>query len=413
MGQAPPRAPVPGPSPRPGRLAPARQPGRDAAPREEDLAPRTPARPATSARAGREAGAREPPEPEPEGGAAGPWERAPMARRLPAASRPALAVGPGSHFFAAEGRDRATEGAPVPGAAPAAAAAPRPQDLSGPCGAPAPAPPAGSPPAREVPLQPREHTCFSEQSRSGCARIPGREGSAESRGESAQQHADAGEQPERPGRQLHAAAGSADGKAGELHDVLAHLEALLRQPRRVEDVVGAYRKLSDWTYAHQWDDDLEEVLQKLSTSHDYPPWRRQALEEAYLLFYEDRAQEGNAETLRVLPEPPTSLELGDRRLPEKLMNSRVSRAPLYQNSFEDWSGCLRKQRVEYDIRRTKEGREIQTRDVSERFECPGNDPVRQLLAVFGPSECCSRRVKLQDEGGELPSNRTRRPIGAS
>eukprot|EP00418_Pyrodinium_bahamense_P060181 CAMPEP_0179187152 /NCGR_PEP_ID=MMETSP0796-20121207/92857_1 /TAXON_ID=73915 /ORGANISM="Pyrodinium bahamense, Strain pbaha01" /LENGTH=204 /DNA_ID=CAMNT_0020891203 /DNA_START=161 /DNA_END=772 /DNA_ORIENTATION=+ len=156
-----------------------------------------------------------------------------------------------------------------------------------------------------------------------------------------------------------------EAKAHELFDLLVALEAQLADPQSIALVGRTYVRLTAWTKEHLWDTDLQEVLEWLQPDPIYPTWRRQALEEAYRLFYDDVAREGDAEAISHLPEPPTSEEIGFRRLPEALVTGAASRAPLFSGTYEDKTACpLNRRRWEYDIRRTQakdrpaSGREI-------------------------------------------------------
>lgn len=140
-------------------------------------------------------------------------------------------------------------------------------------------------------------------------------------------------------------------KARELVGILRCLEGHLAESSRADAVGAAYRGLLDWTRVHQWDDDLEVVLGHLQPEGMYPPWRRQALEEAYMMYYEDCARNGDARVLEQLPEPPTSKERGGRAVPEGMLKERVRQGEAFQGSY-DASGLCCARRWEYQIARS-------------------------------------------------------------
>merc|ERR1719189_1839823 len=95
---------------------------------------------------------------------------------------------------------------------------------------------------------------------------------------------------------------------------------------------------------------MEGTLQLLDQETSYVPWRRQALEEAYRLFYDDVATSGS-EQVKALPEPPTSEEMGFRKLNEALANPKAVKQPAIRGSYQDTACMLQKTRWEYQIRR--------------------------------------------------------------
>lgn len=175
------------------------------------------------------------------------------------------------------------------------------------------------------------------------------------------------------------------------------------------NVGQAYRQLREWTKRHVWDKDLQEVLEWLKPDGIYPTWRRQALEEAYRLFYEDVAKEGEAEAIEVLPEPPTSEEIGFRRLPEALVSGAAVRAPLFSSFYEDKTACpiAGRKRWDYEIRRIEakerraNGRKIVPQGVRETKPVSATGGYVQAIAqVLVPTDqCCARRDEARRARG--------------
>jgi len=201
----------------------------------------------------------------------------------------------------------------------------------------------------------------------------------------------------------------AEAKAHELFDLLLTLEQQLADPSSVSSVGQAYRQLHEWTKRHVWDKDLQEVLEWLKPDGIYPTWKRQALEEAYRLFYEDVAKDGDAEAIAVLPEPPTSEEIGFRRLPEALVSGAAVRAPLFSSFFEDKTACpiAGRRRWDYEIKRTEakdskaHGREIVPQGVRETKPASATGSIAQAIAqVLVPTDqCCARRDEARRARG--------------
>lgn len=100
--------------------------------------------------------------------------------------------------------------------------------------------------------------------------------------------------------------GSSGRRADDLRAILRALEVRLASPKDVAAVGEAYYELYRWTNQHQADADLAEVLERLEPEAMYPEWRRQALEDAYVLFYEDVKRLGGNRALEQLPPPPIS-----------------------------------------------------------------------------------------------------------
>lgn len=203
-------------------------------------------------------------------------------------------------------------------------------------------------------------------------------------------------------------------KAQELCRLLRSLEDQMASVKDFKRLGQTYRDLSDWTLHHSEDEDLPQVLQKLTPAHMYPAWRRQALEEAYMLLYEDMAQQGNKDAIENLPEPPTSAEIGFRKLPEGLLNSRDRSHRHFSNAYEAGHPCCYRRRWDYDIRRTSKpvgdlngdkskskrvpaGREIVAKEFSSRA-CPcAADPLGRFMQTLSLKDgCCGRERKGSD-----------------
>eukprot|EP00930_Biecheleria_cincta_P058800 TRINITY_DN4459_c0_g1_i4.p1 TRINITY_DN4459_c0_g1~~TRINITY_DN4459_c0_g1_i4.p1 ORF type:complete len:316 (+),score=52.07 TRINITY_DN4459_c0_g1_i4:31-948(+) len=186
-------------------------------------------------------------------------------------------------------------------------------------------------------------------------------------------------------------------KVTELHGLFRQLEDALANPK-VAAVGDTYRKLAAWNKDHRWDPDLQSVLEVLSQEHMCPMWRRQALEEAYRLFYDDVAIRGLEEELAQLPEPPTSEDIGFRQLPEALLSSAAARQPVYRGSFEDQNACMvYRRRWDYEIRKTGEVGQptVQGRSISftghSRYMCAGDVATKVAQAVLPVESCCAAR----------------------
>lgn len=191
-------------------------------------------------------------------------------------------------------------------------------------------------------------------------------------------------------------------KAVELLRFLEALERKLAATPEV-DVLGvgkAYADVVAWAGAHQWDNDLEGALQWLSQEGGYLPWRRQALEEAYRLFYEDVARSGS-ELVQDLLEPPTSEEMGFRKLNESLANSNAFTQQAVRGSYKDSTCVLQKSRWDYQIRRTPPTREggISSRQIvyvgyaeDASIAAKAFQGLGYMLPVEG---CCAQRDSAQ------------------
>eukprot|EP00913_Durusdinium_trenchii_P018845 g17708.t1 len=179
-------------------------------------------------------------------------------------------------------------------------------------------------------------------------------------------------------------------KAFELLNLYQQLEEALAKPSAVVDVGEAYRQILVWCRAHPQ-----------CASERYPAWRRQALEEAYRLFYDEAALWAAADLER-LPEPPTSEESESmaRLLSKRPMQDGWDGEIIRQwqwilpsnRSFTDRSGFFR-QTWHYEIHRISSsgvsGRRIVALSES-RYVCAG-DVSAKLLHTVLPDECCSAR----------------------
>eukprot|EP00930_Biecheleria_cincta_P058801 TRINITY_DN4459_c0_g1_i5.p1 TRINITY_DN4459_c0_g1~~TRINITY_DN4459_c0_g1_i5.p1 ORF type:complete len:294 (+),score=44.12 TRINITY_DN4459_c0_g1_i5:31-882(+) len=186
-------------------------------------------------------------------------------------------------------------------------------------------------------------------------------------------------------------------KVTELHGLFRQLEDALANPK-VAAVGDTYRKLAAWNKDHRWDPDLQSVLEVLSQEHMCPMWRRQALEEAYRLFYDDVAIRGLEEELAQLPEPPTSEDIGFRQLPEALLSSAAARQPVYRGSFEDQNACMvYRRRWDYEIRKTGEVGHS-------RYMCAGDVATKVAQAVLPVESCCAARETANRARGPRPAS---------
>eukprot|EP00928_Gymnodinium_smaydae_P037273 TRINITY_DN25902_c0_g2_i2.p1 TRINITY_DN25902_c0_g2~~TRINITY_DN25902_c0_g2_i2.p1 ORF type:complete len:256 (-),score=48.55 TRINITY_DN25902_c0_g2_i2:222-905(-) len=206
---------------------------------------------------------------------------------------------------------------------------------------------------------------------------------------------------------------------------LAALESSLSRGGSAVTVGQAYRQLAELTSARRRDDDFREILRELELPDGYPAWRRQALEDAYALFYEEIARTGDAEAIRALPEPPTSADRDFQPMPERLASRGAARQPAVRGVYEEAS-CLRRRTWDYDVLRVSPsvavadaqpqqvaagtaaagerrrggtqavaGRQIQARGLQERGCAPAAvDPLEHFLRVmFAPGTCCARANK--------------------
>jgi hypothetical protein len=206
--------------------------------------------------------------------------------------------------------------------------------------------------------------------------------------------------------------------AYEIRSLLKNFEARIANPSDLEMLGTSYQSILDWARGH----DLEyldwacrypanpvvlEVFDLLEHDAMYPAWRRQALDEAYMLLYEDLAKQGDPMAIESLPEPHIPQETGYRTLPSPLVRAsndlRKGMPPLtVRHGHEHTTSqcyCASK-RFDYEIRmgpavfydsaRQKNvcGREIVSRGASERQCCL--DPVTALVQAVLPKGCGGR-----------------------
>lgn len=99
-----------------------------------------------------------------------------------------------------------------------------------------------------------------------------------------------------------------------------------------------------------------------------------------------------------LREPPTSEEIGFRRLNEALVNGRAALLTIFSGVYEDHSGCaLVRRRWEYKIRKvppnsggTVAGRQIISGTYSEGSPLAA-EAIKTLAVLLPVDACCSRR----------------------
>lgn len=198
---------------------------------------------------------------------------------------------------------------------------------------------------------------------------------------------------------------STEDKAQELCGILKALETQLENPTDFGVIGRTYRRLAEWTWEHRQDGDFLQVLEMLAPDHMYPAWRRQALEEAYMLFFEDCAKQGNPKALEQLPEPPTSKEIGYRPLPEGLLDPKTTRGAAFTNTYEAGNPCCIRRRWDYEVvrngprprpgERKTVGRKIVAKDSQQRYCACAVDPMTRLMQVLLPeSMCCGRERKV-------------------
>jgi len=204
----------------------------------------------------------------------------------------------------------------------------------------------------------------------------------------------------------------------EMRSLLKNFEARIANPSDLDMVGDAYRSVLKWAKTH----DLEfldwtcrypsnpvvlEVFDQLEHEAMYPTWRRQALDEAYMLLYEDIAKQGDRNAVEALPEPHIPQETGYRTLPSPLVRASVDlgrgktpRAVVMAHEHDTSSCYCGSKRCDYEIRigpsvyydgsgkRTVCGREIVSTGMQER-QCV-LDPVSALIAAVVPQGCCGR-----------------------
>eukprot|EP00931_Biecheleriopsis_adriatica_P077665 TRINITY_DN51185_c0_g1_i1.p1 TRINITY_DN51185_c0_g1~~TRINITY_DN51185_c0_g1_i1.p1 ORF type:complete len:287 (-),score=52.85 TRINITY_DN51185_c0_g1_i1:67-927(-) len=219
--------------------------------------------------------------------------------------------------------------------------------------------------------------------------------------------------PEAAGRTSGSSADACLPKVAEILQLLRKLEDDLANPMSASAVGDTYRQLVRWYKAHQFDRDLQKILLMLSSEDMYPTWRRQALEEAYRLFYDEVANRGLEEAISQLPEPPTSEEIGFRQLPEALVSRSAADRSAYKGCFEDHNACLvYRRRWDYEVRRTSDegfiacGRSIFYAGQA-RYFCAGNAMTKVAQVVLPVEQCCAKREDSRSAKGPffLPQGR--------
>jgi len=201
--------------------------------------------------------------------------------------------------------------------------------------------------------------------------------------------------------------------ACELRELLSALELRLSHPEDASAVGQSYAELSAWTHAHHRDPRLHLVLEYLEPENMYPEWRRQALEDIYVLFYEDIRKMGGAGALSRLPPPPLSYQQGI--LPEHATWEAGRGADSVSGWFESGSRFWRSVRWEYELRETNpvpivimpggpnnavigKGREIVSKGRSARYCACAADPFCSLVgSIGGDREEVKLRSFPQDE----------------
>lgn len=211
---------------------------------------------------------------------------------------------------------------------------------------------------------------------------------------------------------LHTHYNSTEDKAQELCSILKSLEGQLEDPNDFVLIGKTYRGLAEWTWEHSQDSDFADVLAQLAPESMYPAWRRQALEEAYMLFFEDCAKQGNPKALDNLPEPPTSREIGYRPLPEALLDPKTTRGAAFSNTYEVGNACCIRRSWDYDVIRNgpkprpgekrATGRKIVAKENTERYCTCATDPVSRLISVLSPEWICCGRDRKALEAAAVP-----------
>lgn len=201
-------------------------------------------------------------------------------------------------------------------------------------------------------------------------------------------------------------------KVKEFRSLLKNMEARIANPSDLNAVGNMYSKLLkwseehdlqglDWTARHVANHEVQEILEMLEYEPMYPAWRRQALDEAYALLFDDIAKQGDRSAVEALPEPYIPQEVGYRILNEHLLQTFNSKGGVLQGEH-DQSGrcyCASKKNeyqircgppVYYDSNREKSvcGREIVATGMSERQCCL--DPISAAVNAIMPAGCVGR-----------------------
>ncbi|CAE7446608.1 unnamed protein product [Symbiodinium natans] len=134
----------------------------------------------------------------------------------------------------------------------------------------------------------------------------------------------------------------------------------------------------------------------------YPTWRRQAMEDAYRLLYDEAAASGS-QALDRLPEPPTSEEIGFRPLPEALVSGEAYKQNCYAGCFEDQSTWrMYRRRFDYEIYKVNAGGFVAGRKIvsgtQTRSVCAA-DVASKVAEVLLPDACCVSREDMHSAKG--------------
>jgi len=222
-------------------------------------------------------------------------------------------------------------------------------------------------------------------------------------------------------------AGSVVRRSDDLRALLCALEVQLSNPVDHVEVGAAYQRLYEWTVERGKDPDLGRVLDRLEPEGMYPEWRRKALEEAYVLFYEDIVKAGNTKSVEELPPPP--LSRGQQQHGGEQVDDGLT---LRNRTFETGSRFWKVDRWEYEIRDAgpkaaimpssetvparerdpnesresmSRGREIASKQQTARYCACATDPFCNMVAGLDldmePAQARSYRFEHDDPSGGL------------
>lgn len=210
----------------------------------------------------------------------------------------------------------------------------------------------------------------------------------------------------------------AEQEAKLVRSLCKNLEARIACPHDLNMAGKAYKDLLEWSNRHGVEDldwasrfpvnataELQEVLDVLEFEPMYPAWRRQALDEAYMLLFEDIAKQGDRIALEQLPEPHIPESKGYRTLNDNLVTASTTRGGASVQGFhEQGTGpCYcHTTKCDYEIRigptvfydnarqKSVSGREIVAAGMSQRQCCL--DPLTQVMQAVMPGfpSCCGR-----------------------
>lgn len=201
-------------------------------------------------------------------------------------------------------------------------------------------------------------------------------------------------------------------KVKEFRSLLKNMEARIANPSDLNAVGNMYSRLLewsrehdlkglDWTARHVANREVQEILELLEYDPMYPAWRRQALDEAYALLFDDIAKQGDRLAVEALPEPYIPEETGYRILNEHLVQTFGTKGQALKGSHEQNTHCYcATKKCEYQIKcgppvyydaareKTVCGREIVATGMSQRQCCL--DPVSAAINAVMPVGCCGR-----------------------